>query len=462
MTNNNHILLPRAYHEKNLSSSGHTGHIDDKTTGANIRIWDEKMSNVTILVGAQWGDEGKGKWVDIFAHNMQAVARYQGGNNAGHTLYINNEKVVLHQIPSGVFHDRTKVALTAGVVIDPAQLVDELERVQKMKGVDPDRLWLSARAQVITPWSVHLDQAREANAKNPIGTTKRGIGPTYAAKANREGLRLGHFVDKESCAQWIDSMCSGNSKFADHFAREKDAWTRFQKAADRVRPFVTDAEDQLRQLINNGGEVLLEGAQGVLLDIDHGTYPFVTSSSTAAGGALASLGLSPKKIKNVYGVAKAYTTRVGSGPFPTEDHTEAGRHMADRGKEFGATTGRARRCGWLDLVALRYAYETNGMDGVIINKMDILDELPEIKLCTAYEHPKHGKITTFPWDHRVLAECRPIYQSFKGWQTSLPKTGTMRDLPPAARTYIDAIEQGIRGKVSMVGTGVNRENALFA
>jgi adenylosuccinate synthase len=419
------------------------------------------MSNVTIIIGAQWGDEGKGKWVDILAKTSDAVARYQGGNNAGHTLYINNEKVVLHQIPSGVFHPNTIVALTAGVVVNPVQMLTELVNVRKTSGVQPDRLWMSARSQVITPWHIHLDEQRESQASTPIGTTKRGIGPTYAAKANREGLRLGQYVDSSARMAWLETMSQQNAAFHQHTTTHRAAWEEFHRAAETLAPFVQDAEERLRDLIAQGKSVLLEGAQGALLDIDHGTYPFVTSSSTCAGGALASLGFSPKRVRAIYGVAKAYTTRVGSGPFPTEDLGTAGRHMAEKGREFGATTGRPRRCGWLDLVALKYAYRTNGMDGVILNKMDILDGLQEVQVCVAYHHPTLGRIERFPHDHRVLAECQPVYQTFAGWSGELPKTGKISSMQPEARRYIDFVAEYIQGPVVMVGTGVARENALM-
>jgi adenylosuccinate synthase len=419
------------------------------------------MSSVTIIIGAQWGDEGKGKWVDILAQSSDAVARFQGGNNAGHTLYINGEKIVLHQIPSGVFNPRSVVALTAGVVMNPVQMVAELKKISTNHSVASDRLWMSARCHVITPWHIFRDEMREARNANPIGTTKRGIGPTYSAKANREGLRLGHYIDPDARKAWLASMTSHYPEFAQFHRENTSAWTEFELAAEELRPFVTDAEDRLRDLVQSGKSLLLEGAQGALLDLDHGTYPFVTSSSTCAGGALASLGFSPRSVKAIYGVAKAYTTRVGSGPFPTEDTDIAGRHMADKGKEFGATTGRARRCGWLDLVALRYAYRTSGMDGIILNKMDILDELTELKVCVAYQHPKLGRIDRFPWDHRILAEAVPVYHDIPGWNCELPKTGKVGDLPHAAKRYIDFVAEYVGGPVVMVGTGVARENALM-
>ncbi len=419
------------------------------------------MANVTILVGAQWGDEGKGKWIDILAEDAAVVARFQGGNNAGHTLYIQGQKVVLHQIPSGAFRPGTKGVLTAGVVINPVQILEELDRVSALAQIDPSNLWLSARAHVITPWHIHLDHERERLAESPIGTTKRGIGPTYADKYARSGLRLGQYVDDELRQQWVDTMRAKAPGFVEAMQAQADDWEKFHAAAKRVRAFVCDGEARLRDVIYNGGKVLLEGAQGALLDIDHGTYPYVTSSSTMAGGAFASVGFSAKHVDQVLGVAKAYTTRVGSGPFPTELFDDAGKHLATLGKEFGATTGRPRRCGWLDAVALRYAYRANGCDGIILNKLDILSGLKEVKICVAYDHPLHGRLTDFPWDPSILAACQPVYESHPGWSEEAPRSGKVSDLPAAARAYVDAVERAIDGRVTMVGTGVNRGDALY-
>ncbi|MDA9951430.1 adenylosuccinate synthase [Oligoflexaceae bacterium] len=419
------------------------------------------MPNVSIVVGAQWGDEGKGKWVDIFARQSDLVVRFQGGNNAGHTLFIDGKKIVLHQIPSGIFHKNTKAALAAGVVVNPVQLVEELEGVQKTADLSPERLWLSARAQVITPWHIHLDSKKEAGSDAPIGTTKRGIGPTYAEKASRTGIRLGHYVNAGRRRDWIQTMEKHNSEFAEHIKSHAAEWELFHNAAEKIGPYVTDAEGQIRKAIAAGQRVLMEGAQGALLDIDHGTFPFVTSSSTMAGGALASIGFSAKKVSNVYGIAKAYVTRVGEGPFPSELFDEDGEKLAKEGHEFGATTGRPRRCGWLDAVALKYSYHANGCDGLILNKMDILDHFDEIKICVAYEHPEQGTLTEFPWDPYTAAECKPVYETLKGWKSTLPKRGHFSDLAPNALQYVKRVEELIDGHVVMIGTGVNRENAIF-
>lgn len=420
------------------------------------------MSLVTVIVGAQWGDEGKGKWVDILAQSKHAIARYQGGNNAGHTLYIDGKKIVLHQIPSGIFHAEQICALLAGVVVNPAELVLEIEKIKTFGAhVNPSRLWLSARAHVITPWHIELDRRREQDSKNPIGTTKRGIGPTYSAKAARTGIRIGEYVDKDRRKHWISEMAAHDHAFASHFAEHRETWERFESAATELAPFVCDAEHQIRQMLKEGRKVLLEGAQGALLDIDHGTYPYVTSSNTAAGGAVASLGFNPHLVDQIIGVAKAYATRVGEGPFPTELHDEVGQHIAHVGKEFGATTGRARRCGWLDIVALRYAVEASGCHALILNKMDILNDLDTIKYCVAYQHPKLGKLTTFPWDAKILADCTPVYESVPGWKSELPDHDAAHALPQAAKAYIKRVEELVGVPVSMVGTGVARQHAIF-
>lgn len=418
------------------------------------------MTNVSVLVGAQWGDEGKGKWIDILAENADVVARYQGGNNAGHTLYIEGKKVVLHQIPSGIFRGK-KCALTAGVVVNPAELDKEMEKVKAM-GVNLDgQLWLSERSHVISPWHIYTDGLRESNSDKPIGTTKRGIGPTYADKANRTGLRLGDYIDDKMRLAWVERMKQLNPAFQECLVSHADQWESFHRAASDIAPFVVDAEDLVRQSIAEGHELLMEGAQGALLDIDHGTYPYVTSSSTASGGAFASLGFSPRVVNQVLGVAKAYLTRVGEGPFPTELDCDDGKKLAEKGHEFGATTGRPRRCGWLDLVALKYSADINGFDGIVLNKMDILSGFKTIKLAVAYEHPKLGRLEKFPSRHEILKDCTPIYETHEGWDEEIPNSGKIDDLPPKALKYVKAIEKFMGIPITHIGTGVNRQDALF-
>lgn len=418
------------------------------------------MGNVTIIVGAQWGDEGKGKWVDILAQDLDWVGRYQGGNNAGHTLYINGQKTVLHQIPSGIFTESLRCVLTAGVVVNPEQLIEEMTKIKDRAKISPDRLLVSARAHVITPWHIFQDGEREKASGGKIGTTKRGIGPTYETKAARTGLRIGHYIDPSACQEWVAAM-GENPIFKTHMRENSGLWASFFGAAEVLAPFVCDAESQIRKALAAKKRFLFEGAQGTLLDLDHGTYPYVTSSSTAAAGALASVGFSAKYVGRVLGVSKAYTTRVGGGPFPTELNEEVGAFLRKEGQEFGATTGRPRRCGWLDAVALRYASATNGMTGVILNKLDVLSKLPLLRVATAYQHPKLGRLTDFPWDPAVLAACEPVYQDFPGWEQDIPKSGAIADLPKAARAYVDAVEKLIDTPITMVGTGVGRGDGLF-
>ncbi len=419
------------------------------------------MSVVTILVGAQWGDEGKGKWIDILADRADYVVRFQGGNNAGHTLYVDGEKVVLHQIPSGIFQPNMCSALAAGVVVNPVQLVDELQKIRSLVTLTPGQLLLSPRAHVISPWHIQLDSTQEAQASKPIGTTKRGIGPTYAHKATRLGLRLGHYVDDQLRREWMTTMAQDDPAFADCLRQQAAAWEAFHAAAATIAPYVADVETHLRQAMTAGKRMLMEGAQGALLDLNHGTYPFVTSSSTCAGGACSSVGFSPKYVGKIYGVAKAYLTRVGAGAFPTELNDAAGQHLAKVGHEFGATTGRPRRCGWLDAVALRYSMGVNGFESLILNKLDVLTGLKEIKIAVAYQHPKLGRITDFPWDEATLAACTPVYESFSGWDTDIPKHGNIDNLPAAARDYVAAVARIVGCKIEMVGTGVNRGDALY-
>lgn len=419
------------------------------------------MSNVTILVGAQWGDEGKGKWIDILADGADLVVRYQGGNNAGHTLYVDGQKVVLHQVPSGVFHAHQTSALAAGVVVNPGELVQEMAKIKDKAHLTPERLWLSGRAHVITPWAIELDAKREASSKYPIGTTKRGIGPTYAEKAARTGLRLGHFVDQAARGRWFARMSESDPAFKKHVQDNADAWRAFEAAAETLAPFVCDADGKVRRWAAAGKRLLLEGAQGTLLDVDHGTYPYVTSSSTGAGGAVQSIGLSSKLIGTVIGVAKGYVTRVGEGPFPTELKDATGALIAKKGNEFGATTGRPRRCGWMDAVALRYVVEVNGMDGIVLNKLDILTGVGDVKIATHYKHPQLGLLEDLPWDTEVLAACEPVYETYAGWTEAIPASGRFADLPAAAHTFLRAVEKHGRTKVLMVGTGPGRHEALY-
>ena len=418
------------------------------------------MSQVHILVGAQWGDEGKGKWVDILSAHKDIVARFQGGNNAGHTLYVNEEKIVLNQLPSGIFQEKKVSALLSGVVVNPVQLALEIDSVADKVSLNADNLWISEKAHVITPYHIYLDQKNESQSATPIGTTKRGIGPTYSDKIERTGIRMISYIDDDHRRQWLSHLLDSSPEFKQSYEENKKPWEEFDQAAKKLKPFVQAAEQRVRNELKNGKSLMLEGAQGTLLDISHGTYPFVTSSSTISGGAISSLGMDPRKITKIYGIAKAYVTRVGEGPFPTELHDDVGRKLGEKGHEFGANTKRPRRCGWFDAVAMRYAAEVNGFDVVLLNKMDILSGFEELKIATAYKHHKLGTLTEFPSDVRILAECVPVYESLPGFSEQIPETGTFKDLPKNAQDYCKRIEELCGIKIDMIGTGPKRNDFL--
>ncbi len=418
------------------------------------------MSQVTILVGTQWGDEGKGKWCDIFAKDADLVARFQGGNNAGHTLFVEGKKIVLHQIPSGIFHKDKKFALGPGVVLNPSQLLKEIDSVESIRGkIEPDCLLLSDKAHVITPWHIYQDGLAEE--KSPVGTTKRGIGPTYSEKSSRLGLRLYDYADSKRRHEWIKNRCAFDKGFASHIENHKDEWQDFHNSAARIKDYVCHADHLVRNGIYQGDKVLLEGAQGALLDIDHGTFPYVTSSSTTVGGAIASIGFDPRKVNKIWGIGKAYLTRVGDGPFPTELKDEVGSLMGRKGKEFGATTQRPRRCGWYDAVAMSFTSKVNGLDGLLLNKLDILSDFPRLKIAMAYHHPHYGEIKDFPANPQDLSQCVPVYYECEGWQGSLDHCKSRDDLPKQARHYLSMIEEFSQTPIHAVGTGPGRDDIIM-
>ena len=418
------------------------------------------MSQVHILVGAQWGDEGKGKWVDILSSDKDIVARFQGGNNAGHTLYVNNEKIVLHQLPSGIFQKQKVSALLSGVVVNPVQLALEIDSVADKVTLDADNLWISEKAHVITPYHIYLDQKNESQSATPIGTTKRGIGPTYSNKIDRTGIRMISYIDEAHRKEWLSHLLESSPEFKRSYEENAQPWKEFEQAAEKLKPFVQAAEQRVRNELKNGKSLMLEGAQGTLLDISHGTYPFVTSSSTISGGAISSLGMDPRKVTKIYGIAKAYVTRVGEGPFPTELKDEIGKKLGEKGHEFGATTNRPRRCGWFDAVAMRYAAEVNGFDVVLLNKMDILSGFAELKIATAYKHPQLGILNEFPSDVRILEACEPIYETLPGFMEDLPETGSFGDIPDNAKAYCKRIEELCDIRIGMIGTGPKRNDYI--
>ncbi len=423
------------------------------------------MANVVVM-GAQWGDEGKGKIVDILSEEADIVARFQGGHNAGHTVVIGEEEYILHVIPSGILHPGKLCVVGNGVVIEPEALVAELDGLAE-RNVDIDgRLWLSNRAHVIMPYHVVLDRGSE-NRKGgvKIGTTGRGIGPCYVDKARRTGVRLGDLLHPETLKEKIERNLGEVNVLLQHLydgepLSAERIYDQVMTHGERLRPLIGDTSGVLADAMGRGQHVLFEGAQGTLLDVDHGTYPFVTSSNPVAGGACVGTGVGPTAIDGVLGIVKAYTTRVGEGPFPTELTDETGAFLQKTGGEFGATTGRPRRCGWFDSMTARYSTRINGFTGVAITKLDVLDELPTLKICVGYEH--NGKtVTDFPADPQVLSECVPVFEEFPGWRESTVGITEYDNLPEGARAYIARLEELIGAPVDLVSTGQKRDQIIF-
>jgi len=412
-----------------------------------------------VVVGAQWGDEGKGKVVDLYAPYADLVVRYAGGANAGHTLVVGGEKLILHLIPSGILHEQTKCVVGQGTVIDPAVFLKEIEALHG-RGVSTEgRLLVSQRAHVVLPHHKLIDELREKKSNGAIGTTKRGIGPCYEDKVARRGLRMGDLLDAPRLRSKLDANLEcwrpvaedlgGTLPDAEEIAKQ------YTELGEALRTTIGDAAAIVRASIQADEKILLEGAQGTMLDIDNGTYPFVTSSNAVAGGACAGAGIGPTHIRRAVGIAKAYTTRVGGGPFPTELEDEIGQQLRDAGAEYGSTTGRPRRCGWLDLVALRHAVAVNGLDELAITKLDVLTALGELKVCVAYD--LDGERLTYPPYERVEAAA-PIYETLEGWNEDLSACRTQSDLPPAAQRYLARIEQEVGCRVGVVSVGPDRED----
>jgi len=419
------------------------------------------MSKNVVILGTQWGDEGKGKIVDLLTDQASAVVRFQGGHNAGHTLVIDGEKTVLHLIPSGVLHEHIQCLIGNGVVLSPDALLKEIAELEA-KGVPVrDRLRISPACPLILPYHVALDQAREAKRGNAkIGTTGRGIGPAYEDKAARRGLRLGDLQDKQRFARKLkDVMEYHNFMLQNYYLVEPVSYDRVLEdtlaMAEQILPMVADISATLHQCRENNLSIMFEGAQGSLLDIDHGTYPYVTSSNTTAGGTATGSGFGPLYLDYVLGITKAYTTRVGSGPFPTELFDEVGAHLAKKGHEFGATTGRPRRCGWFDAVALRNAVNINSISGICLTKLDVLDGLETIKICVGYTC-KDGKPVPNPVDSEDYEALVPVYRDVPGWSESTLGAKTLEELPQAARDYIEIIEEVVGAPVDIISTGPDR------
>ena len=422
-------------------------------------------AKTAVVVGAQWGDEGKGKIVDVLSERFSVVARYAGGHNAGHTVIIGGQKFILQLVPCGVLRPDCRGVIGNGVVLDPMAFLKENGKLRDL-GIDVDRqLFISNRAQVILPYHRMIELAAEsAPGRQKIGTTSRGIGPAYEDKMARSGLRVVDLLNTSLLRTHIQNACHEKNAIAhalfgtDPLDPEK-MYEEYARAASQIAPFVTDTEVLLNNAIQQGESVMFEGAQGTLLDIDHGTYPFVTSSSATAGGAVTGTGVGPTRIGTVIGVTKAYVTRVGEGPFPTEIHDEAGEALRARGQEYGAVTGRPRRCGWLDLPLLHYSNQVNGTEWLVVTKLDVLDELDEIPVCTGYKIA--GKsVDIVPADVRGLESIQPVYRKFPGWRQSTEGISDFDRLPSAAQEYLRFLETESGAKIGMVSTGPDRDQTL--
>lgn len=418
-----------------------------------------------VIVGSQWGDEGKGKVVDCLTEKADVVARYQGGNNAGHTVVIKNDKYVLHLIPSGILHKGKKCIIGNGVVIDPAALIAEMTGLEK-KGIKVNKnLLISKNAHVIMPYHTAIEREHENHKnKKKIGTTGRGIGPSYTDKIARNGVRMIDLLYPEILKEKIAAnLATINFLLKNMYnARTLNANTIYKQYmiyAERLVPHITDTDIFINKEIDAGKKVLFEGAQGTLLDIDHGTYPFVTSSNTIAGGACTGLGVGPTKIQKTLGVVKAYTTRVGEGPFPTELKDATGELLREKGGEFGATTGRPRRCGWLDIPILKHAVRINGLTGLALTKLDILDGFDKLKICTGYKY-KGKKFTDFPKEIHILENCEPVYEEVDGWKESTLGLREFGKLPTNAKKYIKKIEDMLKTEIQIISTGQKRDEII--
>ncbi len=436
------------------------------------------MANI-VVAGAQWGDEGKGKIVDLLTESADVVARFQGGHNAGHTVIIKKKQFILHLIPSGILHKGKTCIIGNGVVIDPGALIEEIEGLKKRKVSVGKNFFISGRAHVIMPYHNVLDGKHESSkGSKKIGTTGRGIGPAYVDKMSRVGIRMADLLDPEGFKEKLKSNLAEINFLLEHKYKTKKLsvkkiYDEYMKYAEYLKPFITDTVALIHNLMESGKNVLFEGAQGTLLDIDHGTYPYVTSSNACAGGVCTGLGVSPKSIDGIVGIVKAYTTRVGEGPFPTELHDQLGEDLRLQGGEYGATTGRARRCGWLDAVSMKHSIRINGFTGIALTKLDVLDGLDEIKVCVAYEYKdptnscscsKKGKpcnLTDFPQQVKVLEKCVPVYETLKGWKDSTKGVTNYKDLPKEAKAYIDYIKKTMKVEVDIISTGQRRDETLI-
>ena len=423
------------------------------------------MGKNVVIIGTQWGDEGKGKVVDLLTDKAQAVARFQGGHNAGHTLVIEGKQTVLHLIPSGILRDNVRCLIGNGVVLSPSALLEEIDMLEQGGVPASSRLGISESCPLILPYHIALDAAREkARGKKAIGTTGRGIGPAYEDKVSRRGIRLGEIFDVPHITERLREVMDYHNHALKHYfdyetVDYQKTLDELLEQAERIRPMVEDVTGTLHQMRRNGENVMFEGAQGALLDIDHGTYPYVTSSNTTSGGAASGTGVGPRYIDYVLGIVKAYTTRVGAGPFPTELFDADGEYLGEKGHEFGATTGRQRRCGWLDIVALRRSLDINSVSGMCITKLDVLDGMETLKICIAYE--LEGKqITTPPIGADNFEKCNPVFIELPGWSESTVGAKSLDDLPENARNYLNKVSELCETPIDIVSTGPDREETI--
>jgi adenylosuccinate synthase len=424
------------------------------------------MANVAVI-GTQWGDEGKGKIVDLYTEKADVVARFQGGNNAGHTLVVNGKKTILHLIPSGILHDRKICIIGNGVVFDPIVFLQEIEELQQGNLLPPHtKLFVSEKAHLIMPYHRSIDQAREAQSSGKkIGTTGRGIGPAYEDKVARTGIRIGDLYEEDLFREKLKQILKEKNFLLTNYYKDKplneeEIATQYLTCAQKIKPYVADTSLILDHEIKQGKKILFEGAQGSQLDVDHGTYPYVTSSNTVSGNASCGNGIGPNKINTVVGICKAYTTRVGEGPFPTELKDDVGNHMQQVGQEFGATTGRKRRCGWLDIVLVRQAVRVSGINALAITKLDVLSGLDKLKICVGYKSTAGTFTHAVPASMRVLSECQPVYEEFDGWKDDILYAREMNELPVNARKYLKRLEELAEAKITLVSVGAGREETI--
>lgn len=423
------------------------------------------MSNNVVVTGTQWGDEGKGKIVDLLTEDADVVVRFQGGHNAGHTLVIDGEKTVLHLIPSGILRENVRCLIGNGVVLAPEALLKEIDTLESRSVDVRSRLGISPACPVILPYHVALDQAREIRrGKNAIGTTGRGIGPAYEDKVSRRGLRVADLLSLDNLKAKLEEVLDYHNFALEQYFKQPtvDVSATVEQAiahGEALAPMLCDVAEELHQVDRSGGKILFEGAQGMLLDIDHGTYPFVTSSNTTTGAAASGSGLGPDKLGHVLGITKAYTTRVGSGPFPTELFDNVGAEMAKRGHEFGATTGRPRRCGWFDAVTMRRSARVNGVSSLCITKLDVLDSLNELKICTHYEIDGE-RVDVAPTSADEMERCTPVYETLPGWAGQDSCVTSYGEIPENARKYLERLSELLEVEISIVSVGADRKDTL--